>query len=369
MNQKKEHKTMRLLYEQELKSHLADTKDEILAYAKQLINSDNANNWQRVNELSYLLRRNNRNEEAVSVSKMMFEKDPSIDKLNLYFVAVVDQGSIEQISEMSQFVDDYLKKNNLPYQKHLFATWLKAANRIQDDQMFDYVYSMVPSEEKVQNSYIISQYYVNLNRHSQYNIVKEHYEKLLPNVQNAKYVQKYYLNACARMGYYSEMKSAPESNIQTVRAVSYGKTQRTAGEKKIFIVYGGAPSELGALKAVLTASKLSYIDLAEAAGNGKTIIEEFENQAAQSDFALVLVTPEIESTAGVFYAKQNVIFEYGYFVAKLGRENVRLLYATKDKDLQLPSDINGTKYISLDRGDWLTKLGNDLRNAGFDSLF
>ncbi len=361
---------MRLLYEQELKPHLADSKDEIEAYAKQLIDSDNANNWQRVNELSYLLRRNNRNDESVSVSKMMFEKDPSVDKLNLFFVSVVDQGSIEQISSMSQLVDDYLKKNNLPYQKHLFATWLKAANRIQDDQMFHYVYSMIPSEEKTQNSYIISQYYVNLNRHSQYNTVKEHYEKLPPNVQNAKYVQKYYLNACARMGYSSEIKVSSPSNMQTIKAKTYDNTSTNLDEKKkIFIVYGGTPVELATLKALLGVSGIDYIDLAEAAGNGKTIIEEFEAQAEHSGFALVLVTPEVESTTGIFYAKQNVIFECGYFVARLGRENVRLLYATKDKNLELPSDISGTRYISLDRGDWLTKLGNDLRSAGFTPAF
>lgn len=360
---------MRLLYEQELKPHLADSKDEIEAYAKQLIDSDNANNWQRVNELSYLLRRNNRNDESVSVSKMMFEKDPSVDKLNLFFVAVVDQGSIEQISSMSRLVDDYLKRNNLPYQKHLFATWLKAANRIQDDQMFHYVYSMIPSEEKTQNSYIISQYYVNLNRHSQYNTVKEHYEKLPPNVQSAKYVQKYYLNACARMGYYSELKVSSPANIPTIGVKTFGNTPKNSEKKKIFIVYGGTPVELATLKALLGASEIDYIDLAEAVGNGKTIIEEFEAQAEQSDFALVLATPEVESTTGIFYAKQNVIFEYGYFVARLGRENVRLLYATKEKNLELPSDISGTRYISLDRADWIIKLGNDLKSAGFSPVF
>lgn len=366
---------MKLLYETELKGHLNDTKDEIVSYAKRLIESNNANNWQRANELSFLLRRSNKNDESVLVSQMMFQKDPSVDKLNLYFVAVVDQGNIEAIANMSKMVDNYLKDHHLPYQKHLFATWLKAANRILDDEMFQYVFSMVPSEEKVQNSYIISQYYVNLNRHSMYSKVKEHYEALPDNVKNAKFVQKYYLNACARMGYYAGVDShgSPSSSVKatmpTVGSVAGASTASGASEKKIFIVYGGAPAELGTLKAVLTASSIKYIDLAEAVGGGKTIIEEFEEQAANTDFALVVATPDIEGENGIWYVRQNVIFEYGYFVAKLGRENVRLLRSERGKTLETPSDVAGTKYISLDRGDWLPLLGQDLRAAGFTPIF
>ena len=360
---------MKLLYENEIKTHMKDTQDEIVAYARRLIDSANANNWQRANELSFLLRRNNRFDEAVLVSQMRFDKDPSIDKLNLYFVAIVDQGNIAAIANMSNEVDKYLKTNQLSYQKHLFATWLKAANRITDDEMFSYVFSMIPSEEKVQNSYIISQYYVNLNRKSMYIKVKEHYESLMDNVKNAKYVHKYYLNACSHLGFYPDTNIHKNVHSSVETAIPVVEETSTTKEKKIFIVYGGEPAELGTLKAVLNASNIKIIDLAKTAGSGKTIIEEFEAHAADSDFALVLATPEIEGKDGTWYMRQNVIFEYGYFVAKLGRENVRFLRTDRGKEFDTPSDIAGTKYISLDRGDWLPLLGQDLKEAGFSTIF
>lgn len=151
---------MKVLHERELSEYLTQSYEEVVRFAGSLIDSNNAINWQKANELSYLLRRNNRHEEAVEVSRMMFEKDQTVDKLNLYFVSVVDQGSIVEIQTLHKMVDDFIKCHDGIYQKHLFATWLKAANRILDDQMFDYVYHMIPSAEKVENSYIISQYYV-----------------------------------------------------------------------------------------------------------------------------------------------------------------------------------------------------------------
>lgn len=362
---------MKLLYEEELKPHLKDTKDEIVSYAIRLVESNNANNWQRVNEFSFLLRRSHRNDESVLVSKIMFEKDSSVNNLNLYFVAVVDQGNIEAITTMSKMVDDYLKQHGLSYQKHLFATWLKAANKIQDDQMFHYVFSMIPSEEKTQNFYIISQYYVNLNRHSMYSAVKEHYEALSDNVKNARFVKQYYLNACARMGYYSSgiaYHHNPSSEAATPSKIISSDLPAST-EKKIFIVYGGNPPELGTLKGFLQASNITVIDLAETPGTGKTIIEEFQAQAANSDFALILATPETEGTDGKWYMRQNVIFEYGYFIAKLGRENARLLLVSHGKNLDIPSDIRGTKYISMEQGNWLNLLSQALKAAGFSPIF
>lgn len=76
---------MRLLYEQELSRYLTQSFEEVIKFAESLVNSNNAINWQKANELSFLLRRNNRHDEAVEVSRMMFEKDQTVDKLKPIF--------------------------------------------------------------------------------------------------------------------------------------------------------------------------------------------------------------------------------------------------------------------------------------------
>lgn len=370
---------MRLLYETELSSYLAQSDGEVLQYAKKLIDSNNAINWQKSNELSHLLRRNNRHDMAVEISRMMFEKDPTIDKLNLYFVAVVDQGSIEEIKKLHELVDEHVKRLGCAYQKHLFATWLKAANRILDDQMFNYIYDMVPSTEKTENSYIISQYYVYLNRHSRYNDVKEHFEnQLAPHVQNSKFVLRYYRNACTRLGY-----TYKESNDQNVATSTHLPSETTKAEnavshedKRVFLVYGNKPSDLSTIKFFLKVNKIEFTDLA-ADVTGDTILSKFEAHASESSFAIVLLTPEDhvvrKDSSGneedVYYPRQNVVLEWGYFLGRLGKEHVAVLLQEQGrrlhKDFIVPSDMLGTEHISLS-SDWLPKLAQRLNKSGFE---
>ena len=58
-------------------------------------------------------------------------------------------------------------------------------------------------------------------------------------------------------------------------------------------------------------------------------------------------------------ARQNVVFELGYFMGKLGREKVCLLL--KDQ-VELPSDIGGIVYIYMDPNDgWKDRLQRNIR--------
>jgi len=62
-------------------------------------------------------------------------------------------------------------------------------------------------------------------------------------------------------------------------------------------------------------------------------------------------------------ARQNVVFEWGYFVGKLGRDRVCALY---QKGIALPSDLNGFVYIPLDSsGHWRLDLLKELKAAGY----
>ena len=60
-------------------------------------------------------------------------------------------------------------------------------------------------------------------------------------------------------------------------------------------------------------------------------------------------------------ARQNVVFEHGYMVAKLGRSNV---VALVEDGVEEPGDLDGVVYISMNDAEWTMKLVKELRAAG-----
>ncbi len=65
-----------------------------------------------------------------------------------------------------------------------------------------------------------------------------------------------------------------------------------------------------------------------------------------------------------FRARQNVVFELGFFIGLFGPARVAALVKG---DIEPPSDFDGVVYIDLDdAGGWKPKLGRELQAAGFD---
>jgi predicted nucleotide-binding protein len=104
---------------------------------------------------------------------------------------------------------------------------------------------------------------------------------------------------------------------------------------------------------------------------GMTIMEHFERLADNVSFAVVLLTSDEpggpisqRDKQQLPRARQNVIFELGYFLGKLGRSRVCALY---DSDIELPSDIYGLVAIPRDAtGSWRLALARQLKTAGID---
>jgi len=101
---------------------------------------------------------------------------------------------------------------------------------------------------------------------------------------------------------------------------------------------------------------------------GLTIIEKFEHYAVQCSFAFVPLTPDDHMSAGEevdarWRSRQNVIMELGWFMARLGRERVALLYK---EPVELPSDLLGILYLRFERAlDEITeKIRTRLRGVG-----
>jgi len=111
--------------------------------------------------------------------------------------------------------------------------------------------------------------------------------------------------------------------------------------------------------------------LHEKPSGGRTIIEKFENYS-DVNFAVVLLSPDdIGCSESDFpdgakpRARQNVIFELGFFIGKLGRNRVAALY--RGDDIEIPSDYDGVVYIPYDTSDgWKLKLVRELKECGYD---
>ena len=138
---------------------------------------------------------------------------------------------------------------------------------------------------------------------------------------------------------------------------------------KVFIVHGKDTGTKDTVARFLQGLNLNPVVLQELPSKGRTIIEKFEDHA-QIGFAVILFTPDDfgghESEIGdpKPRARQNVIFELGFFIGKLGRSNTCVLF--KD-DVEIPSDYTGVEYIPLDDANgWKLKLITELQSAGFD---
>jgi len=138
---------------------------------------------------------------------------------------------------------------------------------------------------------------------------------------------------------------------------------------RIFLVHGHNNELKETTARFLEKLGLKPIILHEQSSKGLTIIEKFEEYSDVA-FAVVLLTPDdlgctIDKKDELQKrARQNVIFELGYFIGKLGRKNVVGL--VKDK-IEIPSDYTGVMYIGVDNNDgWKMILSKEIKAAGLE---
>ena len=114
---------------------------------------------------------------------------------------------------------------------------------------------------------------------------------------------------------------------------------------------------------------LEAVILHEQANEGLTIIQKLEKQA-DVGYAIILYTPCDEgrkkgSENSKPRARQNVVFEHGLFMGKLGSERV---CALRKSEVEMPSDAQGILYIEVKEGsnDWMYQVAKELKKAGYD---
>jgi predicted nucleotide-binding protein len=143
--------------------------------------------------------------------------------------------------------------------------------------------------------------------------------------------------------------------------------------RNIFVVHGRDHAIRDEVQRVLHSLSIPTIVLEKEGDAGQTVVEKFEREAARCEYAIVICSPDDEGhlrpksrKAGASdslqpRARQNVVLELGYFLAKLGRSNVFMLHTG---NIELPSDLAGVIY-QPGSTNWQHKLVRELRDAGF----
>lgn len=137
----------------------------------------------------------------------------------------------------------------------------------------------------------------------------------------------------------------------------------------VFIVHGHDHGAKETIAREVEKLGLKAVILHEQPNRGRTIIEKLEELAKSASFAIVLLTPDdlgalrdrIDDTPNP-RARQNVVFELGYFIGKLGRKRVCPIYKG---EIESPSDIDGIVYVHMDEGGaWRQDLTQEIESAG-----
>lgn len=149
-----------------------------------------------------------------------------------------------------------------------------------------------------------------------------------------------------------------ENENSNYKLIELGKNKNTSS-KKVFIVHGRDDSKKYELSGFLYEQGLKPIILHEQVNNGQTIIEKIEKNS-DVGCAIILLTPDDEGKLRdsdlplKTRARQNVIFEAGYFMGKLGRNRTILLSGVEET----MSDIDGIVYLNINnyKSDLLKEL-------------
>ena len=144
---------------------------------------------------------------------------------------------------------------------------------------------------------------------------------------------------------------------------------KSIDRSKVFIVHGHDDGAVDKVARFVGKLGFEAIILHEQSSSGDTIIEKIIRYS-DVGFGIVLYT---ECDVGAVKsqpenlrsrARQNVVFEHGFLIGKIGKENVTALVKG---NIEKPNDISGVVYISLDESDgWKSSLAREMIASGYD---
>jgi hypothetical protein len=151
------------------------------------------------------------------------------------------------------------------------------------------------------------------------------------------------------------------------RGVIAPVSTRKSIKPKVFLVHGHDGAVKNEVARFLEKLDLEVVILHERPNLGRTLISKFSEESADVVYAVVLITPDdvgraLSATRLMARARQNVVFELGFFLGRLGSERV---CAVVSSDVEKPSDFEAVVYVRYGPdSDWRRQLARELAATG-----
>lgn len=163
----------------------------------------------------------------------------------------------------------------------------------------------------------------------------------------------------------SSIKEEPRAELPPL--AMFDRPQLSRGD--ILLVHGRDEAAKESLLEFLETLGLHPLVLHEQPDGGRSLIEKSE-ELSHILFAIILITPDDiaaprhKPKEKQVHVSQNVIFELGYLMGKLGRSRVCALCK---EEVEILSDYSGTVCIPMDsRGGWRLLIAKEIKQAGIE---
>lgn len=160
-----------------------------------------------------------------------------------------------------------------------------------------------------------------------------------------------------------------KSEVAKVVNKPVSHSENSLSKNEVFIVHGHDDLAKNQVARFIEKLGLKPIILHEQVNSGKTIIEKIE-EYSNVGFGIVVYTScdkgckNGEEANLSNRARQNVVFEHGYLIGKIGRKNVCALVKS---DIETPNDISGVVYIPMDSDEsWHLKIAKELKSSSYN---
>lgn len=134
-------------------------------------------------------------------------------------------------------------------------------------------------------------------------------------------------------------------------------------DNKVFIIHGHDETLKLQVARLIEQQGIEAIILSEKVNQGRTIIEKIEDYSDVSVAIALFTNDDVGNKKDVTppngRARQNVVFETGFFIGLLKRKNVVII---AEEGVEMPSDLAGVVYTSKDH--WEIDVLKELKAAG-----
>jgi predicted nucleotide-binding protein len=162
------------------------------------------------------------------------------------------------------------------------------------------------------------------------------------------------------------------SSIEKTRTPNQQAISDSDVRRRVFVVCGTDAEMKQAVANSLIKLRLVPVVMCEEPSQGRKIVARFQEYSDVS-FAVVLLSPDDSvyvkdepPTKRKLKPRQDVVFELGFLLGKLGKGNV-LVFFRECSNFEIPTDFEGIKAVAFDdRDSWRLALIRELTKCGYN---